>query len=58
MDYLKTQILNLSVWHNDTFGRNSFLGEAEIELFKWDFGNPRINCLSLKPRVYYDSFDY
>ncbi|XP_053543527.1 uro-adherence factor A isoform X4 [Ictalurus punctatus] len=51
MDYLKTQILNLSVWHNDTFGRNSFLGEAEIELFKWDFGNPRINCLSLKPRT-------
>ncbi|KAF4085907.1 hypothetical protein AMELA_G00100720 [Ameiurus melas] len=51
MDYLKTQILNLSVWHNDTFGRNSFLGETEIELFKWDFGNPRITCLSLKPRT-------
>ncbi|XP_026780450.3 synaptotagmin-like protein 2 isoform X1 [Pangasianodon hypophthalmus] len=51
MEYLKTQILNLSVWHNDTFGRNSFLGETEIDLSNWDFGNPRINCLSLKPRT-------
>ncbi|XP_053363449.1 synaptotagmin-like protein 2 isoform X2 [Clarias gariepinus] len=50
MEYLKTQMLNLSVWHNDTFGRNSFLGETEIDLSKWDFENPQINCLSLKPR--------
>ncbi|XP_060743807.1 serine-rich adhesin for platelets isoform X1 [Tachysurus vachellii] len=50
MEYLKTQILNLSVWHNDTFGRNSFLGETEIDLSKWDFGSPWINCLHLKPR--------
>lgn len=56
MEYLKTQILNLSVWHNDTFGRNSFLGETEIDLSNWDFGNPRINCLPLRPRVYYGSF--
>ncbi|XP_060799766.1 serine-rich adhesin for platelets isoform X3 [Neoarius graeffei] len=51
MEYLKTQTLNLSVWHNDTFGRNSFLGETEIDLSDWDFGNPQINCLSLKPRT-------
>ncbi|XP_058270137.1 synaptotagmin-like protein 2 isoform X2 [Hemibagrus wyckioides] len=50
MEYLKSQILNLSVWHNDTFGRNSFLGEAEIDLSKWDFEGPRINSLPLKPR--------
>ncbi|XP_047676169.1 synaptotagmin-like protein 2 isoform X2 [Tachysurus fulvidraco] len=50
MEYLKTQILNLSVWHNDTFGRNTFLGETEIDLSKWDFGSPWINCLYLKPR--------
>ncbi|KAK3560641.1 hypothetical protein QTP86_014494 [Hemibagrus guttatus] len=50
LEHLKTQVLNLSVWHNDIFGRNSFLGEAEIDLSKWDFGSPRINCLPLKPR--------
>ncbi|KAL7831694.1 hypothetical protein AOLI_G00292420 [Acnodon oligacanthus] len=50
MEYLKTQILNLSVWHNDTFGRNSFLGEIEIDLSTWDFGNTKINSLSLKSR--------
>ncbi|GLD74033.1 synaptotagmin-like protein 2 isoform X1, partial [Lates japonicus] len=27
MEVLKTQNLNISVWHNDTFGRNCFLGE-------------------------------
>ncbi|KAI5620769.1 synaptotagmin-like protein 2 [Silurus asotus] len=51
MEYVKTEMLNLSVWHNDTFGRNSFLGETEIDLSKWDFENPQINCLSLKQRA-------
>ncbi|KAJ8280100.1 hypothetical protein GJAV_G00050530 [Gymnothorax javanicus] len=48
---LKTQILNLSVWHNDTFGRNSFLGEVEVDLSKWELGDNQINNLPLKPRV-------
>lgn len=52
MEYLKTQTLNLSVWHNDTFGRNSFLGETEVDLANWDFENHQINCLPLKPRVH------
>ncbi|TSQ46609.1 Synaptotagmin-like protein 2 [Bagarius yarrelli] len=51
IEYLKTQILNLSVWHNDTFGRNSFLGQTEIDLSTWDFENTRPNCFSLKPRT-------
>ncbi|XP_022530426.2 synaptotagmin-like protein 2 isoform X2 [Astyanax mexicanus] len=51
MEYLKTQVLNLSVWHNDTFGRNSFLGEIEIDLSTWDFGNTKIKSLSLKSRT-------
>ncbi|KAI4881745.1 hypothetical protein NFI96_033282 [Prochilodus magdalenae] len=50
MEYLQTQILNLSVWHNDTFGRNSFLGEIETDLSTWDFGNTKINSFSLKSR--------
>ncbi|KAJ8257012.1 hypothetical protein COCON_G00191640 [Conger conger] len=51
LETLKTQMLNLSVWHNDTFGRNSFLGEVEVDLSKWDFGNTKMNNLTLKPRV-------
>ncbi|XP_036392667.1 uncharacterized protein LOC118783085 isoform X2 [Megalops cyprinoides] len=51
METLKTQTLNLSVWHNDTFGRNSFLGEVEVDLSKWDFGNTQMNNFTLKPRT-------
>ncbi|XP_072332614.1 synaptotagmin-like protein 2 isoform X10 [Scyliorhinus torazame] len=49
---LLTQTLNLSVWHNDTFGRNSFLGEVEIELKKWDWSNKKMDWHNLKPRTH------
>ncbi|XP_059502564.1 synaptotagmin-like protein 2 [Stegostoma tigrinum] len=45
------QTLNLSVWHNDTFGRNSFLGEVEIELKNWDWSNKKMDWHDLKPRT-------
>nr|XP_015196828.1 PREDICTED: synaptotagmin-like protein 2 isoform X2 [Lepisosteus oculatus] len=48
---LKTQTLNLSVWHNDTFGRNSFLGEVDLDLSKWDWSNTQLNFFPLKPRT-------
>ncbi|XP_029925112.1 synaptotagmin-like protein 2 isoform X6 [Myripristis murdjan] len=51
MDVLKMQILNISVWHHDTFGRNSFLGEVEFDLSEWDFSNAQINEYALKARV-------
>lgn len=51
MEVLKTQNLNITVWHNDTFGRNSFLGEVDLDLSEWDFNNTQINEYSLKPRV-------
>ncbi|KAJ8368309.1 hypothetical protein SKAU_G00083370 [Synaphobranchus kaupii] len=51
LETLKTQLLNLSVWHNDTFGRNSFLGEIEVDLSKWDFGNTQMNHLTLKRKM-------
>ncbi|KAJ7995505.1 hypothetical protein DPEC_G00245280 [Dallia pectoralis] len=50
MDYLQTQTLILSVWHHDTFGRNSFLGEVDVDLSKWDFGQSQMNLLDLKAR--------
>ncbi|KAM6417355.1 synaptotagmin-like protein 2 isoform 2-T2 [Pluvialis apricaria] len=51
---LKNQSLNISVWHNDTFGRNSFLGEVELDLGTWDWNdksNKQINWFPLKPRT-------
>ncbi|XP_043547547.1 synaptotagmin-like protein 2 isoform X6 [Chiloscyllium plagiosum] len=48
---LMAQTLNLSVWHNDTFGRNSFLGEVEVELRKWDWSNKKMDWHDLKPRT-------
>ncbi|KAM9348013.1 synaptotagmin-like protein 2 [Symphorus nematophorus] len=51
MELLKTQNLNMSVWHNDTFGRNSFLGEVDLDLSEWDFSNTQINEYTLKSRV-------
>uniref|UniRef100_A0A8C1KB59 Synaptotagmin-like protein 2 n=1 Tax=Cyprinus carpio TaxID=7962 RepID=A0A8C1KB59_CYPCA len=51
METLKTQKLNISVWHNDTFGRNMFLGETELDLAEWDFSNTQMNEYLLKGRV-------
>ncbi len=53
MEMLKTQKLNTSVWHNDTFGRNLLLGEVELDMAEWDFSNAQINEYLLKGRVRY-----
>ncbi|XP_064282524.1 synaptotagmin-like protein 4 [Passer domesticus] len=34
---LLARTLQFSVWHHDRFGRNTFLGEAEIPLGSWNF---------------------
>uniref|UniRef100_A0A8C6S492 Synaptotagmin-like protein 2 n=1 Tax=Neogobius melanostomus TaxID=47308 RepID=A0A8C6S492_9GOBI len=51
LEVLKSQHLNVSVWHNDTFGRNSFLGQVDLDLSEWDFSNATINEYTLKARV-------
>ncbi|XP_026103292.1 synaptotagmin-like protein 2 isoform X5 [Carassius auratus] len=51
LETLKTQKLNTSVWHNDTFGRNMFLGEVDLDLAEWDFSNTQMNEYLLKGRV-------
>ncbi|XP_053241485.1 synaptotagmin-like protein 2 isoform X2 [Podarcis raffonei] len=51
---LASQRLNVSVWHNDTFGRNSFLGEVELDLGEWDWEdrqNKQMIWYPLKPRT-------
>ncbi|XP_030065094.1 synaptotagmin-like protein 2 isoform X2 [Microcaecilia unicolor] len=47
---LLIQKLSLSVWHNDPLGRNSFLGEMEVDLASWDWSNRKLNWYALKPR--------
>ncbi|XP_056665434.1 synaptotagmin-like protein 2 [Monodelphis domestica] len=44
------QKLNLSVWHNDLLGHNIFMGEIEIDLASWDWGNRKLNWYTLRPR--------
>ncbi|XP_007236281.3 synaptotagmin-like protein 2 isoform X11 [Astyanax mexicanus] len=51
LDNLKSHTLNLSVWHNDTFGKNSFLGEVDVDLSEWDFSNSHMMDYALKGRV-------
>ncbi|XP_043930367.1 synaptotagmin-like protein 2 isoform X2 [Protopterus annectens] len=48
---LQTRTLNASVWHNDTLGRNVFLGEVELELRYWDWRNDQLCCYNLKPKI-------
>ncbi|XP_011905332.1 PREDICTED: synaptotagmin-like protein 5 isoform X6 [Cercocebus atys] len=48
---LETRTLQLSVWHYDRFGRNSFLGEVEIPFDSWNFENPTDEWFALQPKV-------
>ncbi|XP_071993902.1 synaptotagmin-like protein 5 isoform X2 [Engystomops pustulosus] len=48
---LETRTLQLSVWNNDRFGRNSFLGEVNIPLDTWNFENQEDECFSLQPKM-------
>ncbi|KFP45217.1 Synaptotagmin-like 5, partial [Chlamydotis macqueenii] len=48
---LETRTLQLSVWHCDRFGRNSFLGEVEIPFDSWNFENQGDEWFVLQPKV-------
>ncbi|XP_068886276.1 synaptotagmin-like protein 5 isoform X3 [Aphelocoma coerulescens] len=48
---LETRTLQLSVWHYDRFGRNSFLGEVEIPFDSWNFENQGYQWFVLQPKV-------
>ncbi|XP_052597446.1 synaptotagmin-like protein 5 isoform X1 [Peromyscus californicus insignis] len=48
---LETRTLQVSVWHYDRFGRNSFLGEVEIAFDSWNFENPCDEWFVLQPKV-------
>ncbi|XP_075706056.1 synaptotagmin-like protein 2 isoform X2 [Rhinoderma darwinii] len=48
---LETQTLNLSVWHHDVLGRNSFLGEVKMNLGMWDWNNTQKTWYQLEART-------
>ncbi|CAN0303223.1 unnamed protein product [Lampetra fluviatilis] len=45
---LSTRTLQLAVWHHDTFGRNAFLGETEINMDTWNLDNTDEQWLPLQ----------
>uniref|UniRef100_UPI00358F70D9 synaptotagmin-like protein 4 isoform X2 n=1 Tax=Myxine glutinosa TaxID=7769 RepID=UPI00358F70D9 len=48
---LVTRTLQFSVWHHDRFGRNVFLGEAEIDMDTWNLENRTKHWLALRPKI-------
>ncbi|XP_043986847.1 synaptotagmin-like protein 5 isoform X2 [Gambusia affinis] len=48
---LETRTLQVSVWHHDRFGYNSFLGEVELTFDSWEFDSQIEEWYSLQPRV-------
>ncbi|KAG9478157.1 synaptotagmin-like protein 4 isoform X2 [Eleutherodactylus coqui] len=44
---LLSRTLQLSVWHHDRFGRNTFLGEVNVPLDSWNFDSMMDECLPL-----------
>ncbi|KFR06832.1 Synaptotagmin-like 5, partial [Nipponia nippon] len=48
---LETRTLQLSVWHYDRFGHNSFLGEVEIPFDSWNFENQGDEWFVLQPKL-------
>ncbi|KAI3356343.1 hypothetical protein L3Q82_017571, partial [Scortum barcoo] len=48
---LETRTLQVSVWHHDRFGHNSFLGEVELTFDSWEFDSQLEDWYALQPRV-------
>lgn len=48
---LETRSLQVSVWHHDRFGHNSFLGEVELTFDTWELDSEIEEWYALQPRV-------
>ncbi|XP_056333185.1 synaptotagmin-like protein 2 [Danio aesculapii] len=48
---LPEKALNLSVWHNDSRGRNVFLGQVELSFRTWDWGHEALTWYNLQPKT-------
>ncbi|KAM9709237.1 synaptotagmin-like protein 5 isoform 1-T1 [Menidia menidia] len=48
---LETRTLQVSVWHHDRFGYNSFLGEVDLTFDSWQFDSQIEEWFGLQPKV-------
>ncbi|RMC22012.1 hypothetical protein DUI87_02883 [Hirundo rustica rustica] len=48
---LLTRMLQFLVWHHDSFGRNTFLGEVEVPQYAWNFESHLEEFLPLHGKV-------
>ncbi|XP_068185181.1 synaptotagmin-like protein 5 isoform X2 [Antennarius striatus] len=48
---LETRTLQVSVWHNDRFGHNSFLGEVELTFDSWELDSQIEDWYTLQPKM-------
>lgn len=48
---LETRSLQVSVWHHDRFGHNSFLGEVELTFDSWELDTQIEEWYALQPKV-------
>ncbi|CAJ1079585.1 synaptotagmin-like protein 5 isoform X2 [Xyrichtys novacula] len=48
---LETRTLQVSVWHHDRFGQNSFLGEVELTFDSWEFDTQIEEWYALQPKA-------
>ncbi|XP_061924993.1 synaptotagmin-like protein 5 isoform X4 [Entelurus aequoreus] len=48
---LETRTLQVSVWHHDRFGHNSFLGEVELTFDSWEFDSQIDEWFALQPKL-------
>ncbi|XP_055464309.1 synaptotagmin-like protein 4 isoform X2 [Psammomys obesus] len=52
---LAQRTLQFSVWHHGRFGRNTFLGEAEVHMDSWKLDKKLDHCLPLHGKISADS---
>ncbi|XP_005700215.2 PREDICTED: synaptotagmin-like protein 4 isoform X2 [Capra hircus] len=48
---LAQRTLQFSVWHHGRFGRNTFLGEAEVQMDSWKLDKKLDHCLPLHGKI-------
>ena len=48
---LAQRTLQFSVWHHGRFGRNTFLGEADVQMDSWKLDKKLDHCLPLHGKV-------
>ncbi|XP_024602303.1 synaptotagmin-like protein 4 isoform X2 [Neophocaena asiaeorientalis asiaeorientalis] len=48
---LSQRTLQFSVWHHGRFGRNTFLGEAEVQMDSWKLDKKLDHCLPLHGKI-------